>query len=84
MQTNIRKWGNSAGAIIPTGALAKAGISLGDTVELDVREGEIILKHATPKYTLDQLLNESPKGSFEINDEDREWLHKTPVGKELD
>lgn len=83
MHTNIRKWGNSAGAIIPAGALAKAGISLGDTVELDVREGEIILKHTSPKYTLDQLLKASPQGTFDISDEDREWLHDEPVGKEL-
>lgn len=84
MQTNIRKWGNSAGAIIPAGALAKAGISLGDTVELDVREGEITLKQASPKFTLEELLKASPEGTFEVTEEDREWLHDKPVGKELD
>ncbi len=84
MQTNIRKWGNSAGAIIPAGALVKAGISLGDTVELDVREGQITLKQASPKFTLDELLQASPEGAFDVSEEDREWLHDKPLGKELD
>lgn len=84
MQTNIRKWGNSAGAIIPAVALAKAGISLGDTVELNVREGQITLKQASPKFTLEELLQASPEGAFEVTEEDREWLNDKPVGKELD
>ncbi len=84
MQTNIRKWGNSAGAIIPAAALAKAGINLGDTVEVDVRDGQITLKQASPKYTLEQLLESSPKELVDINDEDRVWLHSSPVGKEID
>ena len=83
MQTNIRKWGNSAGVIIPAGALAKAGISLGDTVELDVREGKITLKQASPKFTLDELLRASSEDAFEVTEEDREWLHDKPAGKEL-
>ncbi|MCP4232688.1 MAG: AbrB family transcriptional regulator [Aestuariibacter sp.] len=82
MQTNIRKWGNSAGAIIPVGALAKAGIKLGDTVELNVREGEIVLKQTAPKYTLSQLLETSSDGAFDISDEDREWLQDSPLGRE--
>ena len=84
MQTNIRKWGNSAGAIIPAGALTKAGISLGDTVELDVREGAITLKQASPKYTLAKLLEMSPSSAMELDDEDREWLYENAVGKEFD
>ena len=84
MQTNIRKWGNSAGAIIPAGALKKSGIRLGDTVELDVREGQITLKQTSPKYTLNQLLELSPESAVDIDDSDREWLHEASVGKELD
>lgn len=49
MQTHIRKWGNSAGTVIPAKALAKAGFSLGDTVEIVAAEGQIIIKQATPK-----------------------------------
>ncbi|MEM8561506.1 MAG: AbrB/MazE/SpoVT family DNA-binding domain-containing protein [Pseudomonadota bacterium] len=82
MRTNIRKWGNSAGAIIPAAALAQAGIKLGDAVELDVRKGEITLKHLTPEYSLEQLLDASPRGSFALDEEDREWLDDAPVGEE--
>ncbi|MCZ6828088.1 MAG: AbrB/MazE/SpoVT family DNA-binding domain-containing protein [Gammaproteobacteria bacterium] len=82
MQTNIRKWGNSAGTVIPAKALAKAGFSLGDTVEIVAAEGQIIIKQATPKYNLDDLLASSPRQAFELDDEDRAWLHEEPVGKE--
>jgi antitoxin component of MazEF toxin-antitoxin module len=84
MRTNIRKWGNSAGTVIPAKALAKAGFSLGDTVEILAVDGQIVIKQATPKYSLDDLLSASPKKAFELDDEDRAWLHEEPVGKETD
>jgi|TARA_B110000116_G_C16777109_1_gene556317 antitoxin component of MazEF toxin-antitoxin module len=83
MHTNIRKWGNSAGAIIPAAALAQAGIAMGDAVEVFVKAGQITFKQAAPEYTLDELLAVSPKGSFALDDSDREWLQDSPVGKEL-
>lgn len=83
MQTNIRKWGNSAGAIIPAAALAQAGIAMGDAVEVIVKAGQITFKQAAPEYTLDQLLSASPRGSFDLDEHDREWLQDSPVGKEL-
>ncbi|MBV1920508.1 MAG: hypothetical protein KUG73_07475 [Pseudomonadales bacterium] len=82
MQTNIRKWGNSAGAILPAAALIKAGIALGDTVEVNVCDGQITLKQASPKYSLEQLLKASPASKVKLDDEDREWINETPVGKE--
>ena len=83
MQTHIRKWGNSAGAIIPAGALLKAGICLGDTLTLDVQEGVIILKQISPSYTLDDLLKASPKKAFSLDQEDNDWLHDGDLGGEL-
>ena len=84
MRTNIRKWGNSAGAIIPAGALAKAGISLGDTVELEVQDGQITLKQASPKYSLEDLLKASPTEAFALDEQDKKWLQDSPLGKEID
>ncbi|WP_202305588.1 AbrB/MazE/SpoVT family DNA-binding domain-containing protein [Dryocola clanedunensis] len=82
MKTLIRKWGNSAGAIIPVAVLDRAGMKLGDKVEIEAVEGGILLRAAKPVYTLEQLLAQSPEGSFELDDEDREWLNAKPVGKE--
>lgn len=83
MQTNIRKWGNSAGAIIPSAALAKAGFEIGDKVEVEAIEGQIVVRSVTPNYTLDELLAATPASSIELNNEDRAWLNAKPVGKEI-
>lgn len=84
MHTNIRKWGNSVGVIIPAGVLAKAGMSLGDTIELEVQDGQITLKQASPKYSLEGLLKASPPETFALDEEDKAWLQDSPLGKELD
>ena len=83
MQTIIRKWGNSASAIIPAAALSKAGMNLGDTIEIDAEKGVIRFKQAEPEYSLDQLLDASPEKSLQVDDEDREWLQDSPVGEEF-
>lgn len=84
MQTNIRKWGNSAGAIIPAAALAKAGIALGDSVEVIAEDGQITIKSGTPEYTLDALLEATPAEAVERSEEDNAWLEMPSMGKELD
>ena len=71
----IRKWGNSAGTIIPAVTLAKAGIHLGDELEVEAEEGRIVLKQQSPKYTLDELLKHSSPAAFELDEEGREWLN---------
>jgi antitoxin ChpS len=82
MQTNIRKWGNSAGAIIPTKALAKAGIKLGDTVDVVAEKGQITIKSPSPRYTLEELLKTTSASAVKLSKEDKEWLNDTPVGRE--
>ena len=84
VKTLIRKWGNSAGAIIPAAVLEKAGMRIGDKVDIEAVEGGIMLRVAKTIYTLSELLAQSPEGSFELDDEDREWLNSPPVGKEID
>ena len=83
MQTNIRKWGNSAGAIIPAPIMAEAGLVLGDSVDIEAVDGKIVIKQVAPTYTLDELLNASPVETVSLDDEDKAWLHDVPVGKEL-
>jgi hypothetical protein len=54
--------------------LVKACKNIGDTVEIDVRKGEVILKLASNMYTLDALLNASPKEALHHSEEDQIWL----------
>jgi antitoxin component of MazEF toxin-antitoxin module len=84
MQTNIRKWGNSAGAIIPAAALAKAGIALGDSVDVVAEDGQITIKSKSPEYTLEALLDATPAKATTLSKEDREWLDMKSVGREID
>lgn len=48
MDTNIRKWGNSAGVIIPQTVLKECNLEIGDTVDIIIQDdGAIILKKAS-------------------------------------
>ena len=43
MQTAVRKLGNSAGVIIPKATLAELGLAAGDTVDMRLEDGCLIL-----------------------------------------
>ena len=82
MHTNIRKWGNSAGTIIPAAVLQEAGLEIGDTLDAQVMEGKVILSPLERELTLEELLAGSPKENLAITDEDQEWLDTPAVGRE--
>lgn len=83
MTSAIRKWGNSAGTLIPARALAKAGLHIGDEISIHAAVGEIVIRPAQPVYHLEQLLAETPANRLQRSDEDEQWLNDEPVGKEL-
>jgi antitoxin MazE len=43
MRAAVRKLGNSSGVIIPKSLLAEAGVAVGDTMDMTVEEGRIVL-----------------------------------------
>ena len=81
MHTTIRKWGNSAGTIIPAAILQEAGLEIGDALNAQVVEGKVILSPVAGELTLEELLAGSPKDNLAMTDEDREWLD-APVATE--
>ena len=83
MKTNIRKWGNSAGTIIPVPMLDAAGIALGDKVNIEAKAGKLIITLVDEPMTLEDLLAESPKKSFKILEEDQDWIYAKPIGREI-
>jgi antitoxin component of MazEF toxin-antitoxin module len=83
LRSNIRKWGNSSGAIIPAAALARSGLKLGESVDIIAEQGRITIKSHTPEYSLDDLLAATPVSAVKLTDEDKEWLGESPVGLEL-
>lgn len=82
MRTNIRKWGNAAGTIIPASVLAEAGFRLVDAVDIEVVDGKIVIRWlvAAPTFSLDELLKASPQEIMRLDEEDREWLQDAHVG----
>ena len=83
MKTNIRKWGNSAGTIIPVHILDAAGMGLGDKVNIEAKAGKLVMTLVDEPMTLEDLLAGSPKESFKALDEDQDWIDVKPVGREI-
>ena len=83
MKTNIRKWGNSAGTIIPAPMLHAAGIALGDKVNIEAKAGTLVMTLVYESMTLEDLLADSPKKSFRILEDDQNWIDAKPSGREI-
>ena len=83
MRSQLRKIGNSTGAIIPKALLNELGITEGDEIEISVNADEIIIKKKAdkPRYTLTELLAKCDPNApnFTIND----WDNGQPVGDEI-
>lgn len=55
--TRIGRCGNSAGPRLTKAMLREAKIAEGDTVEVSVSEGEIVLRTAPHTYSLSELVS---------------------------
>ncbi|MBK9168112.1 MAG: AbrB/MazE/SpoVT family DNA-binding domain-containing protein [Bryobacterales bacterium] len=55
--TRIARWGNSLGLRLPKGLASEARISEGDTVEVSVKDGAIIVRPAQTTYSLHELVS---------------------------
>ena len=57
MQTEIKKWGNSAVIRLPAAMLAQLNLKVGAPVSLEIKEGQLVIEPtANVKYKLDNLL----------------------------
>jgi len=82
MKSHIQKWGNSAAVRINKIVLEQFGGSIGDSISIDLIDGDIVIK-PVEEFTLDDLLDGSPKDRLLMTDEDREWMEMLDVGDEL-
>ena len=81
MVTKVQKWGNSQGLRVARHILEKAKLSIGDEVEVMVRDGMIVIKPAGPqrgKHDLKKLVSQMPKN---YNPGEEVW--GPAVGKEV-
>lgn len=75
--TQIAKWGNSLGLRLPKAVAAEARVGEGDTVEVTVKDGAIIIRPAQVTYTLEELVSKiTPRNRHAETD----W--GKPVGRE--
>ena len=56
MTTQVAKWGNSLGLRLPKAVAQEAEIGDGDTVDVSVQNGTIVIRPAKPRYSLDELV----------------------------
>lgn len=54
--TQVSKWGNSLGVRLPKSVARAAGVDAGDTVEVSVDDGAIVVKPSVRRYSLDELV----------------------------
>ena len=80
MVTTVKKWGNSQGLRLAKKVLEEANISVGDDVDVSVREGVIVIapvRRVRGKLNLQELVSRIPR---DYRAEEVDWGE--PVGKE--
>jgi antitoxin MazE len=54
--TQIAKWGNSLGLRLPKAVALEAQVGEGDTVDVSVKDGVIVVRPNRPSYSLEELV----------------------------
>jgi antitoxin MazE len=57
MTTQIARWGNSLGLRLPKSVAQEARLDEGDSVDVSVRNGAIVIRPTRPAYSLDDLVS---------------------------
>jgi antitoxin MazE len=79
MSTQIAKWGNSLGLRLPKSVAREAQLDDGDTVDVSVKDGAIVVRPAKPTYSLDDLVARITRRN---RHGEADW-GDAPVGREL-
>lgn len=83
MRIIIKKWGNSAGMVIPGVVMKELGLQPGQSMEASVQNNQLVLTPvAKQRYTLDELLAQCDPNAPEL-DEKEIWGRDNPVGNEI-
>lgn len=67
--TQVARWGNSLGLRLPKAVAREARLGEGDTVEVSVQDGAIIVRPAQTTYSLHELVSRiTPRNRHEETD----------------
>jgi antitoxin MazE len=75
--TRIAKWGNSLGLRLPRSVAREVRVDEGDTVEVTVDNGALVIRPGRLRYSLDDLV-----GRISARNRHRETAWGTPAGHE--
>ena len=82
MRINIKRWGNSAGMVIPNIVMKELNLQPGQSVEAQVSNNQLILTPISRRYSLDELLAQCDMNAAELSEQDV-WGKSTPAGDEI-
>lgn len=68
MSVKIQKWGNSLGVRIPKALIEKVNLSENSEVEIESKNGTIIIFASKKKYALEDLLEQITKNNLHHED----------------
>ncbi|MCZ5524126.1 type II toxin-antitoxin system antitoxin ChpS [Escherichia coli] len=78
----IKRWGNSAGMVIPNILMKELNLQPGQSVEAQVSNNQLILTPISRRYSLDELLAQCDMNAAELSEQDV-WGKSTPAGDEI-
>jgi antitoxin MazE len=55
MQVTIGKWGKNLAIRLPGEIVKAAGLNDGERVEIETRDGDIVIRRTAPHFTLEEL-----------------------------
>ena len=64
MSVKIQKWGNSLGVRIPKAVIEKVNLSENSEVEIESKNGTIVIFPTQKQYSLDVLLDQISKNNL--------------------
>ena len=67
--TQLAKWGNSLGLRLPKSVAREVQLDEGDTVQVSVDNGTIVIRPSRRRYSLDELIRRiTPKNRHDESD----------------
>lgn len=69
MSVKIKKWGNSLGVRIPKAVIAKVNLSENSEVEVESKNGTIVIFPVKKQYSLESLLEQITKSNLHHEDD---------------
>ena len=82
MRITIKKWGNSAGMVIPGVVMKALGLKPGQSMEARVTNNQLVLTPVTKQYSLAELLAQCDMSAPEISEQEV-WGNAKPAGDEV-